>query len=73
MGSGFEEGVYDRQNLIVDVEKLKKSTKHPSAWFRPQLNEESYNPQGNDPLEWSQVGRHVRPSSKDQQGKWAER
>ena len=62
MGSGFEEGVYDRQDLIVDVEKLKKSSKHTSAWFRPQLNEEDYNPQKHDPIEWTQVGRHVKPS-----------
>ena len=73
MGSGFEEGVYDRQELIVDVEKLKKSSKHPSAWFRPQLNEDDYNPQKGQPLEWNQVGRHEKPSSKDQQGKWADR
>ena len=73
MGSGFEEGVYDRQELIVDVEKLKKSSKRPSAWLRPQLNEEKYNPQNGEPLEWSEVGRHVKPSSKDQQGKWADR
>lgn len=73
MGSGFEEGVYDRQELIFDVEKLKKSSKKPSTWFRPQLTEENYNPHNGDPLEWGQVGRHVKPSSKDQQGKWSDR
>ncbi len=40
MGSGFEQGQYSRKNMVITIDQLRQAEKHPSAWFRPQL--ESY-------------------------------
>ena len=70
MGSGFEEGQYQRDNLVIDVEQLKKAEKKPSHWFRPQLaSKKDYSPFDND-MDWDNVGRHQKPSNKDLKNKW---
>jgi len=72
MGSGFEEGRYSREELVIDVEQLKKAPKRPSAWFRPQI-EDVYVPQNDAQLDWKDAGRHERPSRKDQRDRWTKR
>jgi NADH-quinone oxidoreductase subunit I len=57
MGSGFERGQYKRDSLVIPVEELKLADKRPSTWFRPQLEDKEYHPQGGDPLSWDEVGR----------------
>jgi NADH-quinone oxidoreductase subunit I len=37
MGSGFEQGQYSRKNMVITIDQLRNAEKHPSAWFRPQL------------------------------------
>ena len=37
MGSNFEAAQYERQKLVITVDVLKERDKHPSTWFRPQL------------------------------------
>ena len=37
MGSGFEEGQYRRNDLVIDKARLVASPKRPSHWYRPQL------------------------------------
>ncbi len=70
MGSGFEEGQYQRDNLVIDVERLKKAEKKPSHWFRPQLaNKKDYSPFDGE-IGWDDVGRHQQPSKKDLKNKW---
>ena len=71
MGSGFEEGRYRRDELVIDVDRLREAPKRPSTWFRPQL--EGYDPRGGDEIGWRDVGRHERPSTSDQQERWAKR
>ena len=51
MGSGFEQGQYSRKNMVITIDQLRQAEKHPSTWFRPQL--EGY--------EGEPVGRRVRP------------
>ena len=46
MGSGFEQGQYSRQNMVITIDQLRQAEKHPSTWFRPQL--EGY---GGEPAE----------------------
>ena len=72
MGSGFEEGSYVRDELVIDVDRLRKAPKRPSAWFRPQI-EDTYVPQEGEDLDWRDAGRHERPSLSDQQERWAKR
>ena len=73
MGSGFEEGQYKRDDLIIDMSRLKKANKKPSTWFRPQLTNQGYDPTESDPTTWKQVGRHVKPTKDDQTENWVSR
>ena len=57
MGSKFERGSYVRNDLVITVDELRKAPKFPSTWFRPQLEEKSYNPFTGDELDWKDVGR----------------
>ena len=73
MGSGFEEGRYTRDELVIDVERLRRAPKRPSTWFRPQLEDMGYDPASGEELEWRDVGRHEQPSLKEQEDRWATR
>ena len=73
MGSGFEEGQYKRDDLVIDVNRLKKADKKPSTWFRPQLTHRGYDPMKGDKASWTQVGRHEKPSTEDQKDNWVNR
>ena len=73
MGSGFEEGQYKRNDLIIDVNQLKKADKKPSTWFRPQLTDRGYDPMKGEKTTWTQVGRHEKPSKEDQEENWVNR
>ena len=73
MGSGFEEGTYQRKDLVINVDRLKSAPKKPSTWFRPQLEELGYDPDSGDEITWDQIGRHERPSLSDQEDKWVKR
>ena len=57
MGSGFERGQFQRRDLVIDIDELRHAEKRPSAWFRPQLEAEQYNPHKGQPLSWREVGR----------------
>jgi NADH-quinone oxidoreductase subunit I len=57
MGSGFEQGQYSRKNMFIHIDQLRQSEKHPSTWFRPQLERSGYDPRGGRPLDWREVGR----------------
>ena len=73
MGSGFEEGVYRRDDLVIDVERLKAAPKKPSTWYRPQIESQNFDPQSGDTREYLDVGRHERPSQDQQVDRWANR
>ena len=73
MGSGFEEGDYERQRLVIDIDRLREAPKRPSTWFRPQLEARGYNPSAGEELPWQDVGRHERPTTDEQSERWARR
>lgn len=73
MGSGFEEGKYSRRDLVIDKQRLNESPKQPSTWFRPQIERQGFDPQSEDVVDWTRVGRHVKPSDDDQRDRWAQR
>ena len=73
MGSGFEEGRYTRGELVIDVDRLREAPKRPSTWFRPQLERKGYDPFNDKELGWREVGRHEKPSLRDQEDRWADR
>ena len=76
MGSGFEEGQYNRRDLVISADRLRTAEKHPSTWYRPQLEGRGYNPHKDPPVSWEQVGRensltHLssRPAGSQEDGK----
>ncbi len=73
MGSGFEEGQYSRRDLVITKERLVESPQHPSTWFRPQMEGKGYKPLEGGDLPWDEAGRHERPSTEDQENRWAKR
>ena len=73
MGSGFEEGQYTREGLVIDVEQLKAAPKKPSTWFRPQLQDRQYDPGEDDAVEWGLAGRHEQPSMEELGKRWGQR
>ena len=73
MGSGFEEGNYQREELVFDIDRLRRAPKRPSTWFRPQLEARGYDPEMDGELGWQDVGRHERPTTEEQAERWAKR
>ena len=73
MGSGFEEGQYRREDLVIGMERLKEAPKNPSTWFRPQLESKRYQPLEVEEVDWKDVGRHQQPTDEDLEEKWAKR
>jgi len=61
MGSGFEEATYSRKDLVITVDRLRSAEKHPSTWFRPQLENKGYDPHKDPPLPWEMAGREPWP------------
>ena len=57
MGSGFERGRYERNDLVIHIDELRQAEKRPSNWFRPQLENGKYNPHEGKPLSWREAGR----------------
>ncbi len=73
MGSGFEEGSYQRSELVIDMQRLNDAPKRPSTWFRPQLEDKDYDPSSGQELGSREVGRHERPSQGEQEERWSKR
>ncbi len=73
MGSGFEEGQYRRDDLVINKERLVDAPKRPSNWFRPQHASARFDPYSGADMDWSEAGRHEQPTLESQQEKWAKR
>jgi hypothetical protein len=43
--------------MVITIDQLRQADKHPSTFFRPQLEAMGYNPQGGRPLHWKEAGR----------------
>ncbi len=57
MGSGFEQSQYLRKEMVIGIDQLRQADKHPSTFFRPQLESAGYDPHQGQPLHWKDVGR----------------
>lgn len=73
MGSGFEEGTYVREELVIDVDRLRAAPKRPSTWFRPQLEGKDYHPLDGNEVSSKDVGRHQMPDDSELEERWAKR
>ena len=70
MGSNFEQGEYERKNLVISVEQLKRQKKSPSTWFRPQMEAAGYNPHDGVERPWDAAGRHEKPTEEELTERW---
>jgi hypothetical protein len=43
--------------MVITIDELRQADKHPSTFFRPQLESQDYDPRAGRPLDWQQVGR----------------
>ena len=43
--------------MIIGIDDLRQADKHPSTFFRPQLEGMGYDPRAGRPLHWQEVGR----------------
>ena len=57
MGSTFEVATERREDLVITMDVLKEREKHPSTWFRPQLEQQGVDPFGGEPVGWEAAGR----------------
>ena len=71
MGSGYEEGQYQRRDLLITIDQLREAPKRPSTWFRPQLESKGYDPFDGKEATWKDVGRHEQPSMDELEKRWA--
>jgi len=62
MGSEFERSNYVRMDLVLTKEDLIAAPKHPSTWFRPQMEEAGYSPFAEALEDMKKAGRHETPS-----------
>ena len=66
----FEQGVYERKDLVIPVEELKRMKKTPSTWFRPQMEGSAYNPHDRNEKSWDAAGRHEKPTEEELTERW---
>lgn len=72
MGSQFERGNYERDNLVISIDELRSNLKKPSSWFRPQFEEKMYTPYEEDMDDHYEAGRHEAPSGSELKKRWVD-
>jgi NADH-quinone oxidoreductase subunit I len=57
MGTTFEAAQFRRADLVITKEVLTSRDKHPSTWYRPQMEQSGYDPYQVSMLDMKQAGR----------------
>ncbi len=72
MGTKFERSTYVRDELIVTLDELNAAEKKPSSFYRPQFEENAFDPYTETVDDHYDAGRHERPSDEDLKKKWVD-
>ena len=72
MGTSFERSKYVRDELVITKEELFDAPKRPSAFYRPQFEENAFDPFKETIDDFHDAGRHERPSDEDLKRKWVD-
>lgn len=72
MGTKFERSKYVRDELVITKEELFDAEKRPSSWYRPQFEENAFDPFKETISDHYDAGRHERPSNEDLKKKWVD-
>ena len=70
MGTGFEQSTYVRDELILTLDVLNAAEKKPSSFYRPQFEENAFDPFAETIENHYDAGRHDRPSDEDIKMGW---
>ena len=70
MGTTFERSKYVRDELVISKDELADAPKRPSAFYRPQFEENAFDPFKETIEDFHDAGRHERPSDDDLKRKW---
>ena len=72
MGTKFERSTYVRDELVVTLGELNAAEKRPSSFYRPQFEENAFDPFAETIEDYRNAGRHERPSDADLKKKWVD-
>ena len=72
MGTQFERSKYVRDELIIGLDELNSADKKPSSFYRPQFEENVFDPFTEVIDAHYEAGRHERPSDDDMKKKWVD-
>ena len=72
MGTQFERSKYVRDELIVGLDELNSADKKPSSFYRPQFEENAFDPFSEVIDDHYDAGRHERPSDDEMMKKWVD-
>jgi len=72
MGTKFERSKYVRDELIITKEELFEAPKRPSGFYRPQFEDNGFDPFAETIDDYHNAGRHERPSDEDLKRKWVD-
>ncbi|MDP7090408.1 MAG: hypothetical protein QF590_03820, partial [Dehalococcoidia bacterium] len=61
---------YVRDELVISKDELADAPKRPSAFYRPQFEENAFDPFKETIEDFHDAGRHERPSDDDLKRKW---
>ena len=72
MGTKFERSTYVRDELVLTLDELNAAEKTPSSFYRPQFEENAFDPFAETIENHYDAGRHERPSDEDMKKKWVD-
>ncbi len=72
MGTKFERSTYVRDELVLTLDELNAAEKTPSSFYRPQFEENAFDPFAETIANHYDAGRHERPSDEDMKKKWVD-
>ena len=72
MGTQFERSNYVRDDLVISIEELNAALKRPSSFYRPQFEQNAFDPFAEVIEDHYDAGRHERPSDDELKKKWVD-
>ena len=72
MGTKFERSTYVRDELVLTLDELNAAEKTPSSFYRPQFEENAFDPFAETIENHYDAGRHERPPDEDMKKKWGD-
>ena len=72
MGTSFERSKYVRDDLVITKDELWDAEKRPSAFYRPQFEQNGFDPFAEEMEDFHDAGRHERKTYDEMKKKWVD-